>query len=124
MAEKRKQNTELKGQVDALDEMLAEEVRVQGSATVNQAAEDTTMLHKRMRSLVTQARLRDIAQAQAQEVALLQGELERLRLRTFPSFVPRPDDLPDERPLGAVLAQSLGKGSTLGKSANLSRVAM
>ena len=46
-------------------------------------------LQKRMRSLVTLRKLIDISKAQAEEVVLLSQELDRLRLRTYPSF-PQP----------------------------------
>ena len=44
------------------------------------------MIRRRMRSLVTNRKLRDIAEAQAEESMLLRAELERLRMRTFPTF--------------------------------------
>jgi ABC-type phosphate transport system auxiliary subunit len=59
---------------------------------------------KKMRSVVAQSKLQHIARAQAEELAVLQDEVERLRLRTFPSFVERTDTvrLPDihARPTG------------------------
>ena len=39
-----------------------------------------------MRSLVTNRRLKDIADAQSEEAMMLRAELERLRMRTFPTF--------------------------------------
>ena len=45
---------------------------------------------RRMRSLVTQRKLQDIGKAQAEEITFLRNELERLRCRTFPSFVGAP----------------------------------
>ena len=45
---------------------------------------------RRMRSLVTQRKLQDIGKAQAEEITFLRNELERLRRRTFPSFVGAP----------------------------------
>jgi hypothetical protein len=41
---------------------------------------------RKMKSLVTNKKLKDIAKAQADELALLTGELDKLQLRTFPSF--------------------------------------
>jgi hypothetical protein len=46
---------------------------------------------RKMRALVTQSKLQHIAKAQAEEVKALRVELERARLRTFPSFVERAD---------------------------------
>jgi hypothetical protein len=42
---------------------------------------------RRMKGLVTTKKLRDIARAQQREVAALRTELDRLHMRTFPSFV-------------------------------------
>jgi hypothetical protein len=51
---------------------------------------------RKMRALVTQSKLRHIAKAQEEEMLALRAELERARLRTFPSFVERPSvRLPD-----------------------------
>lgn len=69
-------------------------LRSQGSAARhagNAAAE------RKMRALVTQQKLRDIAKAQAEEMMMLRTELERARLRTFPSFVERHGGHPDIR---------------------------
>ena len=44
---------------------------------------------RKMRAIVTQSKLQHIAKAQAEEVKALRLELERARLRTFPSFVER-----------------------------------
>ena len=51
---------------------------------------------RKMRALVAQSKLRHIAKAQEEEMLALRAELERARLRTFPSFVERPSvRLPD-----------------------------
>jgi archaellum component FlaD/FlaE len=68
------------------------------AATDNAAAAK----EKKMRALVTQSKLQHIAKTQAEEMAALREELERARLRTFPSFVERTDrvrlpDIPDAR---------------------------
>lgn len=41
----------------------------------------------KMRDIVLRRRLVETAKSQAQEVALLRAELERLRMRTFPALV-------------------------------------
>lgn len=46
--------------------------------------------YRRMRSLVTHKKLKEIAMAQADEVRALAGELDKLRLRTYPTFVEAP----------------------------------
>lgn len=40
-----------------------------------------------MKGLVTTKKLRDIQQAQQTEIANMRRELDRLHMRTFPSFV-------------------------------------
>jgi len=55
---------------------------------------------RRMKGLVTTKKLRDIAKAQQFESASLKAELDRLHLRTFPSFLElqhaslQPDEMP------------------------------
>ena len=41
----------------------------------------------RVRQVVRRRRLVDLAKAQAQEVAYLRAEVERLRMKTFPALV-------------------------------------
>ncbi len=41
----------------------------------------------RIRQVVRRRRLVDLAKAQAQEVAYLRAEVERLRMKTFPALV-------------------------------------
>ena len=41
----------------------------------------------RMRDIVQRRRLVELAKTQAQEVALLRAEVERLRMRTFPALI-------------------------------------
>ena len=42
---------------------------------------------KRYQDIVQRRKLVDLAKAQAQEVAVLRAEVERLRMRTFPALV-------------------------------------
>ena len=49
-----------------------------------------------MKSMVTHKRLKDIAKAQAEEIDMLRAEVERLNLRTYPSFVEQTPYYPDE----------------------------
>ena len=41
----------------------------------------------KMKDIVLRRRLVEMAKSQAQEIALLKAELERLRMRTFPALV-------------------------------------
>ena len=40
-----------------------------------------------MKDIITRRKLVDLAKAQAQEIAILRAEVERLRMRTFPALV-------------------------------------
>ena len=42
---------------------------------------------RRMQDIITRRKLVDLAKAQAQEIAMLRAEVERLRMRTFPALV-------------------------------------
>ena len=46
-----------------------------------------TATEKRMQDIITRKKLVDLAKAQAQEIAILRAEVERLRMRTFPALV-------------------------------------
>lgn len=52
---------------------------------------------RRMRNVVTEKKLRDIARSQAAEIEMLESELDRLHMRTYPSFVDSKTYYPDER---------------------------
>ena len=43
--------------------------------------------NKRMKIIAQRRRLVDMAKAQAQEIAVLRAEVERLRMKTFPALV-------------------------------------
>ena len=51
------------------------------------AMRNNTGAAKRMQDIVQRRKLVDLAKAQAQEVAVLRAEVERLRMRTFPALV-------------------------------------
>lgn len=46
-----------------------------------------TAAETRMQDILTRRKLVDLAKAQAQEIAVLRAEVERLRMRTFPALV-------------------------------------
>ena len=46
-----------------------------------------TGAERRLQDIVARRKLVDLAKAQAQEVAVLRAEVERLRMRTFPALV-------------------------------------
>ena len=46
-----------------------------------------TNREERYKDIVQRQRLVELAKAQAQEVAILRSEVERLRMRTFPALV-------------------------------------
>ncbi|KAG1655669.1 hypothetical protein FOA52_011797 [Chlamydomonas sp. UWO 241] len=79
---KRTQNGEVAMHLVTLERVLAEQERLRSSM---QSVEDAA--GRKMRSVVTHKKLKDIAAAQASEVHALTGELDRLRKRTYPTFV-------------------------------------
>ena len=90
--ERAAQNDVIQSQIFEMGAHVAEQLRIkadrpqedhQAQAGAGEVAE------RRMRAMVTQRKLATIAKAQAEETLLLREELERLRLRTFPSFVER-----------------------------------
>lgn len=54
---------------------------------VNADRRSNTGTEKRYQEIVQRRKLVDLAKAQAQEVAVLRAEVERLRMRTFPALV-------------------------------------
>ena len=42
---------------------------------------------QRMQDIVTRRRLVELVKSQAQEISVLQSEVEKLRMRTFPALV-------------------------------------
>eukprot|EP00798_Chlamydomonas_sp_ICE-L_P009992 gene9993-7873_t len=82
MDQKRTQNQDVTSHLVTLEKVLYEQERLRQS--MQSVDEQVT---RRMRSLVTHKRLKEIAEAQASEVAALAAELDKLRLRTYPTFV-------------------------------------
>lgn len=93
------QNEEIQHQIYGMGAHVAEQMRIKSGQ--EQQAQPVVTSEKRMRSLVTHRKLVDISKAQKEEMVLLREELERLRLRTFPSFVEmQPPSSLDERSMG------------------------
>ena len=88
LSERSEQNEALRAQVDDMARRVEEQRRIQESQSSNSAYE-VTAARQRMKGMVTLRKLQDIARAQADEISLLQEELERLKLRSFPSFLDR-----------------------------------
>lgn len=80
--EKRQQNEDVSRHLVTLEKVLEEQERLRTSM---QTMEDQNS--RRMRSMVTHKKLKDIAGAQRAELQALTSHLETLRLRTFPTFV-------------------------------------
>lgn len=59
--------------------------RVSGFVVAQYPSDDKS--EKRMRDIRARRRLVDLAKTQAQEVAVLRAEVDRLRMRTFPALV-------------------------------------
>ena len=70
-----------------MEQLVGKEGRILQSKTLRHNAGGASLISRRMRSLVTKARLRDISRQQAEEIEMLVAEVDRLRSRTFPTFV-------------------------------------
>jgi len=92
--EKQLQNYECQHQIELVDTKLMEQTRIADS----QAAQDERSTSKRMKSVVTHKKLKEISKAQDGELRVLRAEVERLNLRTYPSFVDQATMLPDQNP--------------------------
>ena len=80
--EKRQQNEEVSRHLVTLEKVLQEQERLRTSM---QTMEDQNS--RRMRSMVTLKKLKDISAAQKTEIQSLVSDLDRLRCRTFPTFL-------------------------------------
>ncbi|KAG2447457.1 hypothetical protein HYH02_007780 [Chlamydomonas schloesseri] len=76
------QNQEVAVHLVTLGKVLEEQQRLQAGM---QSANDQAT--RRMRSLVTHKKLKEIALAQQNELGELRQQLEKLRLRTYPTFI-------------------------------------
>jgi hypothetical protein len=97
MDEKRAQNLEISTQVVAMDDSVAEYVKVKEQRLTRAGESGGTdnkarAAEKKMRAMVTQRKLEDIATVQREDMMILREELDRARLRTYPSFVERRGD--------------------------------
>ena len=88
--EKKVETRKLASQVSELEVRVQERnaiYEVQAGKNEQTAAVGTTNTDSRMKELAAKRHLVDIAKAQAEEIEFLREELDRLRQRTFPSFV-------------------------------------
>ncbi|XP_071946948.1 cilia- and flagella-associated protein 43-like [Antedon mediterranea] len=81
---KEQENTKVEGELQEMIVCVSERKHIN---EVNASARDETAAEKRMKDIVQRRKLVDLAKAQAQEVAVLRAEVERLRMRTFPALV-------------------------------------
>ena len=83
------QNQQIMSQVADLDVAVKDVEKLLESRGAVAGDNATAAKARKMRALVTQSKLQHIAKAQSEEMEMLRAELERARLRTFPSFVER-----------------------------------
>ncbi|CAK8681425.1 cilia- and flagella-associated protein 43-like [Clavelina lepadiformis] len=81
---KEHENKELDKVLEELHVSVSER---QNISQVNAAERAKNTADKRLRGIVQRRKLVDLAKAQAQEVAVLRAEVERLRMKTFPALV-------------------------------------
>ncbi|XP_072177751.1 cilia- and flagella-associated protein 43-like [Diadema setosum] len=83
--QKQLDNATLDRELEEMTVMVSERKHINN---VNAAAKASSSgSEKRMQDIVQRRKLVDLAKAQAQEVAVLRAEVERLRMRTFPALV-------------------------------------
>jgi len=82
--DKEGENDKLDDQIMEMTVTVAERELIQLSTG---AASQGSSGHSRMKDIVQRRKLVDLAKNQAQEVAVLRAEVERLRMRTFPALV-------------------------------------
>ncbi|MGH0132951.1 UNVERIFIED_CONTAM: hypothetical protein FKN15_051169 [Acipenser sinensis] len=82
---KDKENDSLDKELQELLVTVSERRHVYGAIAV----EDNTAINteKRYQDIIERRKLVDLARTQAQEVAILRAEVERLRMKTFPALV-------------------------------------
>ncbi|GMH32406.1 hypothetical protein BSKO_00240 [Bryopsis sp. KO-2023] len=90
--EKAMQNEQMKEEIDKIHKLHDGHKRVEHSLATTRSPS-----RKVMRTIVTDKKLRDIAKAQAVEIQMLQAEMERWHMRTYPSFVDTKKYYPDEK---------------------------
>ncbi|XP_077991965.1 cilia- and flagella-associated protein 43-like [Glandiceps talaboti] len=81
---KERDNHKLMRELQELNVTVAERKHIN---SVNADKHADSGAEKRMHDIVQRRKLVDLAKAQAQEVAVLRAEVERLRMRTFPALV-------------------------------------
>jgi septal ring factor EnvC (AmiA/AmiB activator) len=81
---KEKNNAGLDNNLEEMNVSVAERKHIN---EVNAAMRNVGGSAQRMKDIVQRRKLVDLAKAQAQEVAVLRAEVERLRMRTFPALV-------------------------------------
>ncbi|KAJ3215758.1 Cilia- and flagella-associated protein 43 [Clydaea vesicula] len=82
--EKSTQNEDLDKELEGLEKTVKERNEIfQSSSKHNQAAKSD---NNKLNEIYTRRRLVDLAKGQAQDIAILREEVERLRLRTYPAF--------------------------------------
>nr|CAB3230199.1 WD repeat-containing protein 96-like [Phallusia mammillata] len=81
---KEHENKELDKVLEGLHVTVSERKNI---ANVNATERAKSTSDKRLKGIVQRRKLVDLAKAQAQEVAVLRAEVERLRMKTFPALV-------------------------------------
>ncbi|KAJ3194324.1 Cilia- and flagella-associated protein 43 [Irineochytrium annulatum] len=80
---KSKDNTQLEGRLKTLESAVGERNKIH---EVQVKRQPTTTQGNKLRDIYNRRRLVDLAKSQAQDIAILREEVERLRLRTYPAF--------------------------------------
>lgn len=83
IAAKERENQQYDEELEEMSLSVVERGKID-EVNADQSAESGSA--KRMQDIITRRKLVDLAKAQAQEIAVLRAEVERLRMRTFPAL--------------------------------------
>ncbi|KAJ1549129.1 Cilia- and flagella-associated protein 43 [Cladochytrium tenue] len=86
VAEKRSENRKLEERLRALDAAVMEQQQIQRAQAVLKTHSFGSGESSPLKEIHTRRKLVDLAKSQAQDIAILREEVERLRLRTYPAF--------------------------------------
>ena len=77
----------LEVKIDSIREQVSTRKAIKQSRDAAKGNLNTTQANKKMKTIIARRQLVDTARAQAEEIEYLRAELDKLRQRTFPSFV-------------------------------------
>lgn len=91
ISRKKAENRDLESQIMTLHESVEDRSKIHGAKGLQMNINIVTRAAQRSqkethREIFTRRRIVDLVKSQAQDIAILREELERLRLKTYPAF--------------------------------------